>query len=62
MVKERACRECRRIVTENKCDNCGSANLSSQFSGLVIILNPEASELARMLGITRPGRYALKVE
>jgi len=62
LVEEKACRECKRVVTGSKCDNCGSVNLSSHFSGIVIILNPESSQLASMLGIEKPGKYALKVE
>lgn len=62
MPREKACRECRRIVTGNKCDNCGSTNLTVQFSGVIAVVRPEDSEVAKLLGITKPGRYALKIE
>jgi DNA-directed RNA polymerase subunit E" len=62
MPREKACRECKRIVTGNKCDNCGSTNLTLHFSGLIVVVSPEHSEVAKLLGITKPGRYALKVE
>ncbi|MCS7094525.1 MAG: transcription elongation factor Spt4 [Thaumarchaeota archaeon] len=62
MARERACRVCRAITSEEKCWNCGSADLSTSYSGLVVMLVPEESELAKSLGITKPGRYAVRVE
>ena len=60
-MQERACRNCRRIVTGNVCDNCGSSNLTTNFQGLIIILHPENSKIAQELGIKKPGHYAVKV-
>lgn len=62
MPKEKACRDCGKIVTGNKCDNCGSTNLTTQFSGMIAVIRPEDSEVAKLLGIKKPGRYAIKVE
>lgn len=59
--REKACRNCKRIVSGNVCDNCGSSNLTTNFSGLIIILNPENSEIAREMGFRKPGAYAVKV-
>jgi DNA-directed RNA polymerase subunit E" len=61
MVKEFACRKCKTLTTEKVCPNCGSTELSDEWSGLIIIVNPEKSQVARTLGITKQGRYALKV-
>lgn len=61
-MRERACRECRAITTGDRCWNCGSTNLSNAYSGLIVVLVPEESELAKLLNITKPGRYAIKVE
>ena len=49
------------LTTESMCPNCKSTNLSSSWSGLVIIIDPEGSHIAQRLNITKPGRYALKV-
>jgi DNA-directed RNA polymerase subunit E" len=43
------------------CPNCKSTDLSSEWSGLIIIIDPVKSQVAKTLGITVPGRYALKV-
>ncbi|MHA1230563.1 MAG: transcription elongation factor subunit Spt4 [Candidatus Helarchaeota archaeon] len=60
-AKAKACRECRYIEEEpKKCSNCGSINLSSDYSGLVIIFDPD-SLIAKKLQIKKPGKYALKI-
>ncbi|MCY3410321.1 MAG: hypothetical protein INQ03_01680 [Candidatus Heimdallarchaeota archaeon] len=60
----RACRHCRLIETDkknNQCVGCQSHDLSEDFSGIVIIINYEKSEIAERMGITRNGKYAVKV-
>jgi len=49
------------IVYGNICPNCKNTTLSEDFSGVLIVLNPENSEIAKKAGITKPGKYALKV-
>ncbi|OYT52314.1 transcription elongation factor Spt4 [Candidatus Bathyarchaeota archaeon ex4484_135] len=58
---ERACRDCKMITTKSRCPNCGSDRLSKDFTGMVIILDPENSEIAKIMGIKKPGAYALRV-
>lgn len=60
-MSEKACKKCRRIVTGSSCPECKSSNLSSDWSGIAIILEPQGSQLAEKLGITKPGKYALNV-
>jgi len=60
-MKEMACRRCRMLTTEKVCPNCGSTELSDEWSGLVIVISPERSQVAKTLTISKPGRYALKV-
>ncbi len=59
----RVCRRCRSLVPREatKCPNCGSTDLSDDWEGTMIVLRPEESELAKKLGIDKPGRYALRV-
>ena len=40
---------------------CGSSSLTSKWSGYVVILNVEKSELAKNLGISANGTYALSI-
>ncbi|MCD6371526.1 MAG: DNA-directed RNA polymerase, subunit E'' [Candidatus Aenigmarchaeota archaeon] len=58
---EKACKKCKRIVSGKKCPICGSQELTPHWRGLVVIINPEKSEIAKQLNIEIPGDYALKV-
>jgi DNA-directed RNA polymerase subunit E" len=58
---EKACRECNYLTTETTCPNCNSTSFSDDYSGLVIIFDPEHSEIARTMKTTKKGRYALRV-
>lgn len=60
MVREKVCAECKRFVEGKICPACKSANLTRNWQGCVIIIDPE-SEIAKALGITAPGRYAISV-
>ncbi len=57
----RVCRECHRVVEGEACTICGTANLSEDWAGYLVVIDPEHSEIAQKLRITLPGRYALKV-
>ena len=60
----KACRVCHTLVDVKRysqCPNCRSGDLSSEYSGLVIIIDPESSEIAKHLNITKSGMYALRV-
>jgi RNA polymerase subunit RPABC4/transcription elongation factor Spt4 len=58
--KIQVCRNCRRFTTEKACTFCKSTNLSTSWKGLVVIVDAN-SEVAKMLNVIEPGRYALYV-
>jgi len=58
---EKACRECNYLTTETVCPNCKSTSFSDDYSGLVVILDPENSAIAKAMKATKKGRYALRV-
>jgi DNA-directed RNA polymerase subunit E" len=60
-LTERACRKCNCITKGSVCPVCGGASLSDDWSGYLVVLDPENSEIAKRLKITKPGKYALKV-
>ncbi|MCD6235429.1 MAG: DNA-directed RNA polymerase, subunit E'' [Thaumarchaeota archaeon] len=60
-ARERACRNCKMMTTKSKCENCGSTNLTANFSGLIVIIDPERSEIAKELGFKKKGSYAVRV-
>lgn len=57
----KVCRECHRVVEGEACVICGTTNLSEDWAGYVVIIDPEHSDIAKKMNITMPGRYALKV-
>lgn len=61
MVKRKqVCRNCKRFTTEKVCPFCKSADLSTSWKGVAIIMNPE-SEIAKTLEIGETGTYSLYV-
>jgi len=59
----KACRKCGALVPldERVCPVCGSTEFSEDWEGMVIIVDPENSELAKEIGLERPGVFAIKV-
>jgi DNA-directed RNA polymerase subunit E" len=60
MVK-RACKLCKRIVEGNICPACKTTELTRNWKGVMIVVNPE-SDLAKEAVITAPGKYAIRVK
>ena len=56
----KACTKCKLITNEDRCPIC-EGTTSTNWSGLLIITDPEESELARELNIEIPGEYCLRV-
>ncbi|MHA2271385.1 MAG: transcription elongation factor subunit Spt4 [Candidatus Hodarchaeales archaeon] len=62
MTKQKACKQCHTVVEDGKCPICNEyESLSPDFSGIIIILDPEDSDVAKRLNINRPGTYAIRV-
>ena len=61
MTTWKACKNCKRIVEKGKkCPYCGG-ELTTNWKGMVVIIDPEKSEVAKLLGFTTPGKYAIRV-
>lgn len=60
-MAEKACKQCNRIVEDaTECPVCKNNDLSDSWSGLVMIYDPEDSEIAEKLEIQTPGKYAIR--
>jgi len=59
----KACVRCKALVPpkEESCPYCGYRVFSDDWVGLVVVIDPERSVVARELGFKKPGIYALKV-
>ncbi len=60
-MADSVCKECHRIVKGQVCQVCNSTSLTSDWSGYVVIIDPEKSKIANRLGVKLAGAYALKV-
>ena len=61
MVREMACRKCKFITIGKVCPICKSSDLTPDWSGIVLVVEPTNSEISKTLGITQKGKYAIKV-
>ena len=61
IVKELACRKCKTIASGRICPNCGGTDLSTEWSGLIVLSDPDKSTIGKQLEFTKPGKYAIKV-
>jgi DNA-directed RNA polymerase subunit E" len=59
--QQKVCRQCHRVVDGEACVVCGSNNLSEDWAGYLVIIDPEHSDIAKKMNIDLAGRYALKV-
>lgn len=51
------------ILAEEKiCPNCQGTDLTDKYSGEVIILDPAASEIAKVIEVVAPGKFAIRVK
>ncbi|MEK6821185.1 MAG: transcription elongation factor subunit Spt4 [archaeon] len=61
-MKEKACRACHKLSEDVKeCPLCKSTDLTTFWSGLVMILDSEKSEIAQKMGAKGNGKYALRL-
>ena len=61
MPKELACKKCKAITVGKICPLCKSTELSSDWSGIILIFDPDNSLIASTLQISAAYKYALKV-
>ena len=60
-MSEKACTSCHFITKDNVCPKCKATSLSEDYSGLVILFDPEDAAIAKAMNVKEKGRYALKV-
>ena len=60
-MAEKVCRKCMRLVNADKCEICESADLAEEWTGLVVVIDPLKSEIAKRMNIELSDKYALKV-
>ncbi|HYZ50726.1 MAG TPA: transcription elongation factor subunit Spt4 [Nitrososphaeraceae archaeon] len=61
MVREFACKKCKAITAGKICPLCKSSELSRDWSGIILVFDAVNSQIASVLEIRTPHKYALKV-
>ncbi|BAA79170.2 DNA-directed RNA polymerase subunit E [Aeropyrum pernix K1] len=58
-----ACKNCGTLVPRGSkvCPECGSTQFTENWSGMLVIIDPENSAIARELGIEKPVRKAILI-
>ncbi|MCL2890364.1 MAG: DNA-directed RNA polymerase subunit E [Methanomassiliicoccaceae archaeon] len=56
----KACKQCSFISLEDACPRCGGAT-SKEWQGYLVVVDYEKSDIAKKMGITSNGKYALRV-
>ena len=59
----KACKNCGALVFRDneRCPVCGSNQFTEDWKGMIVVIDPEASALAKELGIDKTGMFALSV-
>lgn len=60
MAKEKACKICNKVHNEDSCPDCGSKEYTDSFKGIIIVTNPEKSEIAKNINLHKKGKFAIK--
>ena len=61
MAKSKVCKKCKMFVDGPTCLGCGGNKFSTNWQGRINIVDSEQSDIAKKLGITVKGEYAIKV-
>jgi len=61
VARLRACRRDKALTDGDSCPVCGSTDLTPNWEGVVAVIDPVRSVLAKRLAISRSGMYALRV-
>ena len=57
---KKACKSCRLFVEGSQCPICKNSNFTETWKGRIAIMDQVKSEIAKKLGITHKGEYAIK--
>lgn len=60
----KACRNCKALVDREVevCPVCNGREFVEEWSGVVIVVDPENSEIAKTLKVNQRGRFVVKLE
>lgn len=60
-MKKKVCKKCKLFVEGNQCPICKNNQFSTNWQGRINILDANKSMIAKKIGNTVKGEYAIKV-
>lgn len=60
-MKKKVCKKCKMIVEGDQCPVCKEKDFSTNWQGRLAIIDSNKSLIAKKMGITSKGEYAIKV-
>lgn len=60
-MKKKVCKKCKLFVEGNQCPICKNNQFSTNWQGRINILDANKSMIAKQIGNTVKGEYAIKV-
>ncbi len=62
MAKKKACKKCKIFVQGDKCPICKNSNFSTSWNGRMYVIDPLKSTIAKKMGLSAKGEYAIKIK
>lgn len=60
-MSRKACKKCKIFVEGSECPICKSSDFVTNWKGRVYVIDSERSEIAKKIGHSMNGEYAIKV-
>lgn len=60
-MAQKVCKSCKSIYEGPACPHCNSKESTDAYKGRINLLNPEQSEIAKHLKISKKGVFAIKL-
>ena len=61
MTKKKVCKRCKMFVEGELCPTCKTSSFTTTWQGRLFISDSEESMIAKQVGITVKGEYAIKI-
>lgn len=61
MTKKKVCRKCKLFYEGAECPACKDNQAATTWKGRIAIVSSEKSKIAKKMGITYSGEYAIKI-
>ena len=61
-MASKACKGCKFVIDDGDvCPACNGTELTTNWKGFVVIFDVSKSDIAQKMGLTMPGKYALRL-